>query len=93
MSTGNEPLLGALLRAPYDALRARVFARLRDEGYGDVQPAHHEVLRHPGPEGLRPSELAHRRGVTKQAMNELLQHLIARGYIETHVDPSDRRAR
>ena len=39
------------------------------------------VLQFPGPDGVRPSELAERAGVSKQAMNQLLRSLEAFGYL------------
>lgn len=43
--------------------------------------AHMPVLQYPGPEGARPSALAERAGMTKQAMNQLLRSLEGLGYI------------
>jgi DNA-binding MarR family transcriptional regulator len=43
--------------------------------------------------GARPSALAQRSGVTKQAMSQLIRELEARGYVEQALDPADTRAK
>lgn len=49
--------------------------------------------RAPGPDGDRPSDLAARANMSKQAMNYLLGQLEALGYIERRYDPEDRRSK
>jgi DNA-binding MarR family transcriptional regulator len=51
------------------------------------------VFRYPSPEGERPSELAARRRVTKQALNHLLGQLEQRGYLKRDADPEDGRSK
>ena len=68
----GPPLIGALMRMPLDAVLARMLARLHAAGFTDLVPAHFSVLRYPGPQGRRPSDLAAETGMTKQAMNYLL---------------------
>ena len=46
--------------------------RLHEHGFDDLDAAHLTVLQYPGPQGLRPSELAARLGMSKQAVNYLL---------------------
>ncbi len=62
-------------------------------GYDDLGPAHFNILQHPTPDGLRPSELAARGQMTKQAANRLIRHLELRGYVRLESDPRDHRAR
>lgn len=38
-------------------------------------------MQFPGPDGVRPSELAERAGISKQAMNQLLNSLEGLGYV------------
>jgi len=66
---------------------------LHDQGYDDIDAPHLNVFLHPGPQGTRPSELAARLGMSKQALNYLLGELERRGYLERRVDPDDRRSR
>jgi DNA-binding MarR family transcriptional regulator len=79
--SASGPLIGALLRRPVGVLRTRILADLAAQGFGDLHPTHLNVFQHPGPEGLRPSQLATAAGVTKQAMNHLLGQLESLGYL------------
>jgi hypothetical protein len=54
----DQPLLGALIRMPLDAIQRRMLDDLHQAGFDDLVNAHSAVLRYPGPEGRRPSELA-----------------------------------
>ena len=47
------------------------------------------VLQFPGPDRVRPGTLAERAGVSKQAMNQLLQSLETAGYIERSATGED----
>ena len=89
----GPPLLGALLRMPVDEIRARMLAALHEQGFTDLIPAHMIVLRYPGPDGLRPVEVAAQSGMSKQALNYLLGQLEQAGYLERVEDPADRRAK
>jgi len=51
------------------------------------------VLQYPGPDGVRPSALAERAGMTKQAMNQLLRSLESAGGVERAAAEADGRAR
>ena len=67
--------------------------RLVAAGYDDIGPAHFNILQHPTPDGMRPSEIAARGQMTKQAANRLIRHLERRGYLTLEPDESDQRAR
>ena len=82
-----------LIRRLHLAIRAELTAELRVRGYDDITPAHIYVFQTPGPDGMRPTELAQRALLTKQAMNHLLTGLEARGYLERIAAPGDGRAR
>src|SRR5436305_3365221 len=86
-------MIGALLRVPLDAVRDRMLAGLHDEGFTDLVPAHLVVLRYPGPQGQRPSELAAQAGMTKQAMNYLLTQLEELGYLTRTGHEDDQRSK
>jgi DNA-binding MarR family transcriptional regulator len=81
------------MRMSVDAIRARMLERLHERGFGDVVTAHLVVLGYPGPEGLRPTELAARTGMTKQALNYLLGQMEELGYLTREPDPGDLRSR
>ena len=87
----GPPLLGALLRMPLDAVVAGILAGLHDAGFTDLVPAHFAVLRYPGPQDRRPSELAAEARMTKQAMNYLLGQMEQLGYLTREDDPDDQR--
>lgn len=79
------------MRMPLDAVLARILLDLHRGGFTDLVPAHMVVLRYPGPENRRPSELAAEAGMTKQAMNYLLGQMQRRGYLTRDDDPEDQR--
>ena len=89
----GPPLIGALLRIPWEIVRRRMLERLHERGFDDLDTAHVNVVLYPGPQGLRPSELAARLGMSKQAVNYLLGELERRGYLERRADPDDLRSR
>jgi DNA-binding MarR family transcriptional regulator len=89
----GPPMIGALMRLPWEAVASRLLRALHANGFDDLDAPQLGVLLWPGPEGLRPSELAVRTRMTKQALNYLLGNLERNGYLERRPDPDDRRAR
>ena len=89
----GPPMIGALLRTPWEAVQRRMLARLREAGFADLDVAHMNVFQYPGPQGARPSELAARLGMTKQALNYLLGELERLGYLGREPDPDDLRSK
>ena len=87
------PLIGALMRVPVDAVHRRIIADLQAAGFTDLADAHMAVLRYPGPQGRRPSDLAAELGMSKQAVNYLLGALEQLGYVRRADDPDDKRSR
>ena len=87
------PLIGALMRMPVDAVYHRMLADLHAAGFTDLVVAHFAVLRYPGPDDRRPSDLAAEVGMSKQAMNYLLGQLERSGYLIRIDDPDDRRSK
>src|SRR5690349_3247689 len=87
------PLIGALLRMPFETVRDRMLAGLHERGYNDLIAAHLNVLQYPGPENQRPSELAARTRMTKQALNYLLGQLEQLGYVTRQDDKADQRSK
>jgi DNA-binding MarR family transcriptional regulator len=89
----GPPLIGALLRVPWEHVLRRMLDRLHERGFDDLDVPHLNLLLYPGPQGTRPSELAARRGMSKQAVNYLLGELERAGYLERRADPNDRRSK
>jgi len=61
-------------------------------GHDRLSPAHMFIFQTPGPDGVRPTELARRTNMTKQAMNHLLAGLEQDGYLRREPSADDRRA-
>ena len=67
--------------------------RLHERGFDDLDTAHLNVFQYPGPQGARPSELATRLRISKQALNYLLGELERLDYLERRPDPDDLRSK
>jgi DNA-binding MarR family transcriptional regulator len=67
--------------------------RLHERGFEDFDAAYLNVFQYPGPQGTRPSDLAARLRMSKQALNYLLGELERRGYLERRPDPDDLRSK
>ena len=78
---------------PWEAVQRRMLAALHERGFDDLDAAHVNVFQYPGPEGARPSELAARLRISKQALNYLLGELERSGYLERRPDPDDLRSK
>ena len=89
----GPPMIGALLRIPWEAVQQHMLERLQERGFADFDAAYLPVVRYPGPQGARPSELAARLRISRQALNYLLGELERLDYLERQPDPDDRRAR
>jgi DNA-binding MarR family transcriptional regulator len=89
----GPPLIGALLRRPLETVRRRMLDRLHEHGFTDLEPSHLIVLQYPGPQGMRPSDLAARLQISKQALNYQLGQLERLGYLERSPDPDDMRSK
>ena len=87
-ATNSDMLIGALLRVPTEAIFRRIVRELNAAGFEGISLALIAVLRYPGPDGERPSVLAERAGISKQAVNRLLGSLEDLGYLK-RTDASD----
>ncbi len=64
----------------------------RAAGFTDLQDPHLPVFSYPLPDGVRPSELARRIGMSRQATNYLITQMEALGYVERRAaEGGDRR--
>ena len=87
------PLIGALLRVPFETVRDRMLAGLHERGFTDLVAAHLDVFQYPGPENERPLQLATQTRMTKQALNYLLGQLEQLGYLTRETDSNDQRTK
>ena len=83
--------IGLLLRNGVAVVDAEVKTALAEQGFDEIQPGHHTVLRHLGEDGARPSELAAQADVSRQAVTKILDDLERVGLVEREPDPADGR--
>ena len=85
--------VGRLLNEAVHRFESRVLVLLAERGFGRVRLAHIGVTRNLDIAGTRPTELARRASMTKQAMGELIDQCIALQLVRREPDPADRRAK
>jgi DNA-binding MarR family transcriptional regulator len=78
----TAPYVAALLRLTYQVARERQLEVQVRRGFSDLNQALLSVLVYPPPDGVRPSDLAERTNMTKQAINYLVGQLERLGYME-----------
>ena len=83
--------IGVLLRDGAAVVDAEIQAALAEQGFDEIQPGHHTVLRHLGEEGARPSDLAVKAGITRQGVTKTLDDLERLGLVVREPDPADGR--
>ena len=76
-------------RALVDGITAGVRAR----GFLDVRPAHGFAFARLAPDGATITQLAEHLDVTRQAAAQLVDELVAKGYVQRGRHPDDARAR
>ena len=77
----NGQPIAPMMRVLWQDVRDRIHTAFAEEGH-DLRAEHLAVLQHPGPDGQRPSTLAARSGMSRQAINHLISHLERAGYLE-----------
>ena len=85
--------VGSMLRAAWTELADENFASLVAAGFDDLRRVHQPLMREILADNLRPSELAARHGLSKQAANDIVREFEANGYIRLEPDPDDGRAK
>lgn len=89
----GPPLIGALLRMPWEAVQRHMLEQLHERGFDDFDAAYLPVFRYPGPQDARPIDVAAQLGISKQALNYLLRELERLGYLRREPHPDDLRSR
>jgi DNA-binding MarR family transcriptional regulator len=91
---GDYRLIGELLRNPNAARQRAIEGGFAAAGHPAIRQPHLPILEYIDRErGSRTSDLAKQANITAQAMGELVNHLVAHGYVERVPDPTDGRAR
>ena len=72
-------------------MRDRIQDVIKCEGFTDLQDAHLAIFSYPLPDAVRPSELARRIGMSRQAANHLIKQMEALGYLERRGDAGGER--
>ncbi|HTS95475.1 MAG TPA: MarR family transcriptional regulator [Streptosporangiaceae bacterium] len=81
------------LLAASRALVDGVSAGVRARGFGDLRPAHGFAFTRLSAGGATITQLAEHLDVTRQAAAQLVDELMAKGYVERRPHPQDARAR
>ncbi|HWJ42852.1 MAG TPA: MarR family transcriptional regulator [Solirubrobacterales bacterium] len=85
--------LNGLLEFAFDAIIEEFRGEIARSGFSQLRPAHGCVFRYMEAGGLRLTEIAERGNMTKQSAGEVVDDLVARGFVERVPDPGDRRAK
>jgi DNA-binding MarR family transcriptional regulator len=75
------------------SLLAAMMTKVAECGFRDMTPAFASLVPLLDEVGERPTVLARRAGITKQAISQLVHELEVRGYVEQIADPTDTRAK
>jgi DNA-binding MarR family transcriptional regulator len=91
LEVARQQHIGRYLHRAARAFNNRALEKLRARGHEKLGLVHMNLLPHLDLDGTRLTMLAERVGSTKQAVGQLVDELVARGYIERNPDPSDGR--
>lgn len=86
------PLTG-LFGVALDAMLEDFHGLLQETQFSDIRPTHGCVFRFVKDDGMRLTEIAELAGMTKQSVGEVVDDLVARGYVQRIPDPNDKRAK
>lgn len=90
--TARIPLTG-LLDVALESMLDEFRAELGQGEFKDIRPTHGCVFRFVKEDGMRLTDLAELASITKQSAGEIVDDLVARGYVQRIPDPADRRAK
>ena len=99
MTDEDKPEIGSLDHIGWRLWQAAQVWKIRftegmlAEGYAWYAEARSSVVPYIGPDGIRQSDLVRRMGLTKQAVQQLVDDLVKAGIVERSPDPSDRRGK
>ena len=88
------PPTTTLLRSAYNAMSAAIYRHVAQAAGTGLRPAHGNALEMLAlQDGLRLTDIAAQAGMTTPSMGELVDDLVAKGYLRRQEDPADRRAK
>jgi len=93
VDNSEEEDFAPVLAAAGRALTATMRAKVAGCGFDGVTPAFASLLLLLDATGARPTTLAQRAGITKQAVSQLVRELEARDFVEQVPDSTDTRAK
>lgn len=85
----EAPYIGALLRLAHQVARSRLLQALAERGLADINEAYFSLFQYPSIDGMRPSAVAKRLGISKQALNHLLGQLEKLEYLKRRHEGED----
>lgn len=88
----QAPYIGALMRIGLETARNRILDALAAAGLDDLNLSYVGLFQYPPLDGQRPSDIAKRLRMTKQALNHLLGQLEKLGYVERRSHAASRLA-
>lgn len=88
----EPPHFARLIEGALRQLRDDLIAAADGE-FAGLRSSHFRLLELIPVDGARPTELADRAGMTKQALGQFVEYLQDLGYVDSAPDPADRRAR
>jgi DNA-binding MarR family transcriptional regulator len=86
-------VLTGLLSLAFDAMITEFREEVEQSRFDDIRTTHACVFRYVKDPGLRLTEIAELANMTKQSVGEVVDDLVARGYVERVPDPADGRAK
>jgi DNA-binding MarR family transcriptional regulator len=93
MARNPQPVdLGILLALAYGQFVRELRADLAERGFDDLGRSDGYVFRALDVAAMTTSDLAERLRISKQGAAQIVADMHARGYVERHPDPDDRRA-
>jgi DNA-binding MarR family transcriptional regulator len=88
------PATTTLLRTAYNAMSTAIYRHVEQAAGAGLRPAHGNALEMLAvQDGLRLTDIAAQADMTTQSMGELVDDLVAKGYLRRQEDPADRRAK
>ncbi len=84
--------MGRLFLRAHRAFSDRAFEKFQAHHHPGLRSTHLAIIAQLDMEGAHITTLAERAGMTKQAVSQLVDELVSRGYVQRAPDPKSRRA-